>query len=82
MRHQSGFELADVDLRMRGEGRLLGEAQSGRTDLRYARLHSDRKLLEQAREDALRILEEGIDDVLAQAASDRFGDLIEALRRA
>jgi ATP-dependent DNA helicase RecG len=82
VRHQSGFELADVDLRMRGEGRLLGEAQSGRTDLRYARLHSDRKLLEQAREDALRILEEGIDDVLAQAASDRFGDLIEALRRA
>lgn len=82
VRHQSGFELADVDLRMRGEGRLLGEAQSGRTDLRYARLHSDRKLLEQAREDALSILQEGADEVLAQAAIDRFGDLIEALRRA
>jgi RecG-like helicase len=67
---------------MRGEGRLLGEAQSGRTDLRYARLHSDRRLLDRARDDAARLLREGGDEILEQAADDRFGELIAALRRA
>jgi len=82
VRHQSGFALAEIDLEMRGEGRLLGETQSGRTDLRYARLHSDRRLLERAREDAARILRDGGDEILALAAADRFGALIAALRRA
>ncbi len=82
VRHQSGFVLAEIDLEMRGEGRLLGEAQSGRTDLRYARLHRDRRLLERAREDAARVLRDGGDEILALAAADRFGALIAALRRA
>jgi ATP-dependent DNA helicase RecG len=80
--HTSGFALAEIDLEMRGEGRLLGEAQSGRTDLRYARLHSDRRLLDRARDDAARLLREGGDEILEQAADDRFGELIAALRRA
>ena len=82
VKHTSGFALAEIDLEMRGEGRLLGEAQSGRTDLRYARLHSDRRLLDRAREDAARLLREGGDEILEQAADDRFGELIAALRRA
>ena len=82
LRHTSGFELAEVDLAMRGEGRLLGEAQSGRTDLRHARLHRDRRLLERARVDAAEVLREGGDEILMAAAEDRFGDLIAALRRA
>ncbi len=61
---------------------MLGEAQSGRTDLRYARLHRDRRLLERAREDAARVLRDGGDEILALAAADRFGALIAALRRA
>jgi ATP-dependent DNA helicase RecG len=44
-----GFELAEVDLELRGEGQFLGTRQSGLSDLRFTRLRSDRALLEQAR---------------------------------
>jgi ATP-dependent DNA helicase RecG len=44
-----GFELAETDLELRGEGQLLGTRQSGLTDFRFARLRADRDLLEQAR---------------------------------
>jgi len=47
-----GFELAEKDLEIRGEGQLLGTRQAGLSDLRFTRLRSDRKLLEQARESA------------------------------
>jgi ATP-dependent DNA helicase RecG len=45
-----GFELAEVDLELRGEGQLLGTRQSGLSDFRFTRLRADRDLLEQARE--------------------------------
>jgi ATP-dependent DNA helicase RecG len=45
-----GFELAERDLELRGEGQLLGTRQSGFGQLRFARLRADRALLEQARE--------------------------------
>src|SRR5204862_7330083 len=44
-----GFELADRDLDLRGEGQLLGTRQSGISDLRFTRLRADRQLIEQAR---------------------------------
>jgi len=45
-----GFELAERDLELRGEGRLLGTRQSGVGDLRFTRLRADRAILERARE--------------------------------
>jgi ATP-dependent DNA helicase RecG len=51
-----GFRLAEVDLRMRGEGETWGKLQSGaNTMLRVARL-TDRELLLQARSMATRVL--------------------------
>jgi ATP-dependent DNA helicase RecG len=47
-----GFELAEVDLEIRGEGQLLGTRQSGLSDLRFTRLRADRLLLEAARREA------------------------------
>jgi ATP-dependent DNA helicase RecG len=47
-----GFELAERDLEIRGEGQLLGTRQSGLSDLLFTRLRGDRRLLEQAREAA------------------------------
>ncbi len=44
-----GFELAEVDLELRGEGPLLGTRQSGLSDLRFTKLRADRVLLERAR---------------------------------
>ncbi len=50
-----GFELAEVDLRMRGPGEYLGVRQSGRPPLRIATLE-DRELLDHARKEANAIL--------------------------
>jgi ATP-dependent DNA helicase RecG len=63
-----GFELAEVDLELRGEGQLLGTRQSGLSDLRFTKLRADRALLEQARQTAQELVDvEGpIDDELAR----------------
>ena len=53
-----GFELAERDLELRGEGALLGTRQSGLSDLRFTRLRADRDLLEQARELARELVDE------------------------
>jgi ATP-dependent DNA helicase RecG len=45
-----GFELAEKDLELRGEGQLLGTRQAGLSEFRFTRLRSDRQLLERARE--------------------------------
>jgi ATP-dependent DNA helicase RecG len=55
-----GFELAERDLEIRGEGQLLGARQSGFSDLRFVRLRRDQKLLERARDAALVVPDEGL----------------------
>jgi ATP-dependent DNA helicase RecG len=47
-----GFELAEKDLELRGEGQLFGTRQSGLSDLRFVHWRADRPLLERAREAA------------------------------
>ena len=60
-----GFELAERDLEIRGEGQLLGARQSGLSDLRFVRLRRDQDLLEGARDVARSLEDEGLlaDDV-------------------
>jgi ATP-dependent DNA helicase RecG len=60
-----GFELAERDLEIRGEGQLLGARQSGYSDLRFVRLRRDQDLLERARDAARSLPGEGLlaDDV-------------------
>jgi ATP-dependent DNA helicase RecG len=79
--HASGFDLAEIDLDMRGEGHLLGQLQSGRGDFRHARLARDRELLERARADARALLDAGGEPFLEEAADERFGALIAGIRR-
>ncbi len=52
-----GFELAEVDLDLRGEGTLMSTAQKGRSDLKLASLRRDRELVEQARAAAFAIVD-------------------------
>ena len=63
-----GFELAEVDLELRGEGQLLGTRQSGLSDLKFARLTRDRELIQRARR-------------WAQTLADEEGPVVEPLRR-
>jgi len=55
-----GFELAERDLEIRGEGQLLGARQSGYSDLRFVRLRRDQNLLERARDVARGFESEGL----------------------
>src|SRR6476659_6236088 len=66
-----GFELAERDLEIRGEGQLLGARQSGYSDLRFVRLRRDQDLLEQAREAARSLPDEGL---LADAVDRLLGE--------
>ncbi|MFO0581134.1 MAG: ATP-dependent DNA helicase RecG [Anaeromyxobacter sp.] len=56
-RTQDGFEIARVDLQIRGHGELLGTRQSGQPILDVADLYRDEAILEEAREDAFGLLE-------------------------
>jgi len=49
-RTTDGFELAEVDLELRGEGTILGERQTGSSGLRLTKLRRDREWVERARE--------------------------------
>jgi ATP-dependent DNA helicase RecG len=54
VRTQDGFELAELDLSMRGPGEFFGTRQAGLPDFRVANLVRDRQLLEIAKIEAAR----------------------------
>lgn len=58
VRTTDGFEIAEVDLHLRGPGDLQGTQQSGLVGLKLASLVKDEKLLKVAREMAYRVLDE------------------------
>jgi len=58
VRTNDGFEIAEVDLQLRGPGDLSGTQQSGLLDLKIADLAKDQVMLSAARELALEILDE------------------------
>jgi len=52
-----GFELADLDLRLRQEGDVLGDTQSGvNSSLRFLRVAVDRDIIEAARDAAFELV--------------------------
>ncbi|MBM5815482.1 MAG: ATP-dependent DNA helicase RecG [Cyanobacteria bacterium K_Offshore_surface_m2_239] len=57
VRSSDGFEIAEMDLRLRGPGQMLGTAQSGLPDLALASLSEDGEVLEDARRVARQLLE-------------------------
>ncbi len=52
-----GFELAEADLELRGEGTIMGERQKGRNDLRLASLRRDKEWVVTARDVAIEMLD-------------------------
>jgi ATP-dependent DNA helicase RecG len=78
-----GYVLAHEDLRIRGQGTVFGERQSGMADLKLADIFKDIELLSAARRDAFSIvahdpgLEEHPD--LADEVRALLGDSVEWL---
>jgi len=70
---QDGFKLADIDLQIRGPGEFFGTRQSGEPELRLVGI-GDRDLLEQAREQAERVI--GADSALSQPQHKLLADKV------
>ena len=83
-----GFELAELDLRLRHEGEVLGYRQSGGVSLEISDLDADRDLVEAAHDDARELASADPHLVLpahralALEVRDRFGAYFEELERA
>ena len=83
-----GFELAELDLRLRREGEVLGYRQSGGVSLEISDLDADRDLVEAAHADARDIAREDphllspVNRAMACEVRDRFGAYFEELERA
>jgi ATP-dependent DNA helicase RecG len=75
VRTTDGFELADVDLRQRGEGTLFDIKQSGLPDLKLAKLAEDVELVRRARRRAFDLIE-------GDPELDAHPELVRLLRRA
>ncbi len=58
VRTNDGFEIAEVDLELRGAGDIMGTRQSGDVELNIANLVTDGPILAQAREAALGIIQD------------------------
>jgi ATP-dependent DNA helicase RecG len=59
VRTQDGFELAELDLSLRGPGEFFGTRQAGLPDFRVANLVRDRELLELAKHEAAAFVASG-----------------------
>jgi ATP-dependent DNA helicase RecG len=87
-RESDGFALAEVDLRLRGEGELVGTRQSGLAQYRFAELPRDAELLERARRWSRELIDSDPDLVqaehalLAVALRERYGEEARAPIRA
>lgn len=57
VKYTSGFDLSDIDLKLRGPGNIFGTQQSGLPELKYANIIEDTNILLSARELAFRIIE-------------------------
>jgi ATP-dependent DNA helicase RecG len=83
-----GFELAEIDLSLRGEGELVGTRQHGLVQFRVAELPRDAELLERARIHAERLLRDDPTlsapehSLLAEALLGAYGAEAEAPIRA
>jgi ATP-dependent DNA helicase RecG len=74
--HSDGFKLAEIDLRLRKEGELVGTRQSGLGQFKFASLPEDGDLLERARAHAEAILAE--DPTLGGPLHALLGEALES----
>ncbi|PSR56020.1 ATP-dependent DNA helicase RecG [Adhaeribacter arboris] len=78
VRTNNGFEIADIDLKLRGPGDLMGTQQSGVLDLLIADLAKDAKILQESRAAAQDIL--AIDPELVLREHENIRQHIQSLQ--
>ena len=75
---EDGFQIAEADMRLRGQGDLFGARQSGLPSFRFADLEKDEALLARARAEARRIVDEDPElerhPHLREALGTRYGE--------
>jgi ATP-dependent DNA helicase RecG len=68
--HTNGFKIAELDLKMRGPGEVLGQRQSGQPMLRFADLERDADLVQAAQQAAAELID--ADPAVARAHVERW----------
>ncbi len=58
VRTNDGFEISEVDLKLRGPGDIMGKQQSGVLNLQIADLVKDKDILQLARHHAIKLLKD------------------------
>jgi ATP-dependent DNA helicase RecG len=81
VRTQNGFELAELDLQLRGPGEFFGTRQAGLPDFRVANIIRDRAMLEVAKEEAARFVEKPDAEASAEEKKRVWARLREAWQR-
>ncbi len=56
VKYASGFDLSEIDLKLRGPGNIFGTEQSGFPELKFADISKDADLLNQAKNDAFELI--------------------------
>jgi ATP-dependent DNA helicase RecG len=79
VRTNNGFEIANIDLTLRGPGDLMGTQQSGALDLLIADLGKDGKILQVAREAAKTLLDD--DPELVKSKNQNIKNHIATLKK-
>ena len=58
LKHSNGFELAEIDFKLRGPGDIFGTKQSGLPELKYSDIIEDAEILIDAKETAFNIIDD------------------------
>ena len=75
-KYSSGFDISEIDFRLRGPGSYLGEEQSGfSSELKYSSFENDLKILECAKNDSILLLDDFIDKKII---SKKFDQIFES----
>lgn len=56
VKYNSGFDLSEIDLKLRGPGNILGTEQSGMPEFKYANLVNDQEILIAAKKTAFNLI--------------------------
>ena len=81
VRTQDGFELAELDLELRGPGEFFGTRQAGLPDFRVANLVRDRKLLELAKIESARFVQRASEEATPEERARVAARLKDAWQR-